>query len=161
MWTMNWGLGRRTGSFALEIHWFTSPMSLQVKEFMRQVVHVLKPGGLFLVQVVNYDRILDNLLKGLPTIENDQICFERVYRCADQPERIRFNTRLTVKSSGKVVGNEVPLLALCPHTIRRTAQSLGLNSIREYGGWKPDPFTPDSLHYILVAQKPSPTRMEL
>lgn len=125
----------------------------QVKEFMLQVYNVLKPGGLFLLQVINYGRILDNQLGGLPTLENDQIRFERLYQYTDQPEQIHFYTRLTIKSSGNVVENEVPLLALRPPRIREALRTSGLSLLHEYGTWKPDPFTPEAIQYIAVARK--------
>lgn len=123
----------------------------EVVEFAGQAFKILKPNGLVLIQIINYDRILNLKLDGLPTIENDDLIFERKYLYPDQPTHIRFITRLTLKKTGVIIENEVPLLALRPARLRRILEDRGFSHLEEFGSFKKEPFTPDSQPYILKA----------
>ncbi len=124
-----------------------------VREFARQAFQVLRPGGLLVVQIINYDRILDQKLTGLPTIENDLIRFERIYSYQDNPTHIAFKTRLTIKSTGEIIDNEVDLLAIRPATLKNIMMDTGFRDIREFGSFSRDAFTAESQPFILVSTK--------
>ena len=51
----------------------------QISNFFKQSKSVLKENGRFLFQIINYDRIIDQKIDGLPTIDNDKIQFVRDY----------------------------------------------------------------------------------
>ena len=125
----------------------------EVSGFLRDAFHVLKPGGHLIIQIINYDRIIDQKLPGLPTIENDQVRFERIYTYPDHPELIQFITRLTVKDSDDVIKNQVPLLALKPGDLLALSASSGYQDMKTYGNFKGEPFTPDSQPFILSMKK--------
>jgi SAM-dependent methyltransferase len=122
-------------------------------EFARQAFQILKPDGLLLIQIINYDRILNRKLGGLPTIENEELSFERIYEYSENPTHIQFQTRLTMKASGLVIENDVPLLALRPSRLRKTLEDAGFSDISEFGSFKKDPFTLESQPYIVSAKK--------
>jgi ubiquinone/menaquinone biosynthesis C-methylase UbiE len=123
----------------------------EVGEFIRQAAWVLKPGGKFLLQVINYERIIDNHLDGLPALENENVIFERKYIYPENPVHVAFRTKLTIKSTSEVIENEVPLLAIRPHKIRKILEDQGFSDIIEYGSVACEPFTPQSQPYILSA----------
>ena len=123
----------------------------EVMEFAGQAHQILKPGGLILIQIINYDRILDQKLGGLPTIENDEFKFERRYQYPDNAKHIQFKTRLTLKATGQIIENEVPLLALRPARLRRILEESGFSGIEEYGSFRKESFTADSQPYIIKA----------
>jgi 2-polyprenyl-3-methyl-5-hydroxy-6-metoxy-1,4-benzoquinol methylase len=122
----------------------------EVAEFARQAARVLRPGGRMMLQVINYDRILDQHLAGLPTIENDQIRFERKYLYSENPTHVGFRTQLTIKSTGQTIVNEVPLLAIRPYKIRKILEDQGFSDFNEFGTFSGEPFTASSQPYILV-----------
>ena len=124
----------------------------EVQSFLYQANTVLKPGGKLLVQIINYDRILNQKLKGLPTIENDEIRFERIYEYEEYPVKVDFNTKLTVKATGQLIENSVPLLALRPLTFRKLLEKAGFTNIEEFGNFKKEAFTGDSQPYVVVAE---------
>jgi len=125
---------------------------VEVKNFLEQSKRILKPGGKLLVQIINYNRILDQGLKGLPTIENDEIKFERIYSYGKKPEKVDFKTKLTIKATGKIIENSVPLLALRPGIFRNLLEEAGFTNIEEFGSFKKDLFEPDSQPYIVKAE---------
>jgi ubiquinone/menaquinone biosynthesis C-methylase UbiE len=126
----------------------------EVAEFARQASRILKPSGLLLVQIISYDRILDQKLGGLPTIETEEFSFERRYLYPENPTHVRFVTRLTLKSSGEVIENEVPLLAIRPARLRQILENAGFSGVEEFGSFKKDSVTLDSQPFIIKARIP-------
>lgn len=123
----------------------------EVAEFFRQARKVLKPEGMMMIQVINYDKILDQKSEGLPTIENDECTFERKYLYPENAVHVQFQTRLTLKATGTVIENEVPLLALRPQRLREILGDSGFSGLEEFGSFKKEPFSPESQPYIIVA----------
>lgn len=125
----------------------------EVKEFLVQAFEVLKPGGFLMIQIINYDRIIDQGLTGLSTLENENVKFERVYEYESQPVLVNFQTTLTVKESGEVIENEISLLALRPKQLREMLVETGFANLLEFGSFKKEAFGEDSQPYLLVAGK--------
>jgi glycine/sarcosine N-methyltransferase len=123
----------------------------EVVEFARQAVQILKPNGMVLIQIINYDRILNQKLTGLPAIENEDIKFERRYQYAENPAHVQFQTRLTLKATGQVIENEVPLLALRPVRLCQILEEAGFTGIEEFGSFNKDPVTDQSQPYMVTA----------
>lgn len=125
----------------------------EVASFARQAVQTLRPSGILLIQLINYDRILDQGLTGLPTIENEEIRFVRQYARGESTEHVQFITRLTLRKTGWVIENEVPLLALRPDTLKTILREAGFGHFEEFGSFRKDPFTIDSQPHIIKASK--------
>jgi glycine/sarcosine N-methyltransferase len=111
---------------------------------------LLKSGGKFLLQILNYDRILVARLPGLPTIENDRVKFQRLYRYNDDGS-ILFRTVLTVKATDLVVENEVPLYPLGRGEVETMLSEAGFAQIRIYGDFRRVPLMPESLPLVVEA----------
>ena len=71
----------------------------EISDFLRQTAAVLGPRGIFMMQIINYDRILDRNIDGLASIENDQVRFERCYEYEAGTGLINFKTCLTDKKT--------------------------------------------------------------
>jgi SAM-dependent methyltransferase len=121
-----------------------------VLSFLKAGRELLRGEGSLLLQILNYDRILAKRLPGLPTIENDRIKFERIYRYPEE-HHILFRTVLTVKASGAVVENEVPLYPLKVGEMEMFLKEAGFSEIRFFGSFRRDPLTPDSLPLVTEA----------
>lgn len=121
----------------------------QVEQFFKQVKNVLKPGGKFLFQIINYDRIIEQEVKGLPTIENDAIKFVRNYNYNPQKKIIDFETILTIKSSGKEIKNTIPLYPLRKTEIESFLNASGFSEIHFYGNFKKDALTKESIPLVV------------
>jgi glycine/sarcosine N-methyltransferase len=124
-----------------------------VLSFFNQSATLLKHKGHLLIQIINYDYVLDEGLDGLPTIENEYIKFERRYEFREQDEMINFKTNLTVKATGQTISNSVPL-----HPIRRDfltllLQETGFGNIRFFGGFDESALSERSMPLIVSAQK--------
>ncbi len=126
----------------------------EVTAFFKQAWMVLKPGGKLMVQIINYDHVIDNGLPGLPTIENEAIRFERYYDVVDPGTHIDFRTVLTVKSTREVIHNTVTLFPLRRHQVEKILLSIGFEEVTFSGSFAGDLLKPHSLPLIFSAFKP-------
>ena len=110
----------------------------------------LKPLGNFLFQIINYDRILENGIRGLPTIENEYIKFERKYNYLGN-SIIEFETNLLIKKTGKIKKNIVRLFALQANSLDKLLRGNGFSNVSLFGSFKMDPFKVDSVPLVVAA----------
>jgi glycine/sarcosine N-methyltransferase len=123
-------------------------------EMLKGVHAVLKPGGIFLLQILNYDYILSEPVTELPLIETENIKFIRFYRFADNSPLIVFQTELHLKKEGEVIFNETPLLALKSKELRNLLENAGFESVELFANFKKEPF--GGKHFPLVAKAVNP-----
>jgi glycine/sarcosine N-methyltransferase len=121
-----------------------------VFSFCRTSKELLKTEGRLLLQILNYDYLLERRLPGLPTIENDRVRFERIYRYTDTGA-IVFRTILTVKATGAVLENEVPLYPLRRNEVEAVLREAHFSEIRFYGDFRRNPLMPESLPLVVEA----------
>ncbi len=107
----------------------------KIKEFFGAVNKILKPGAIFIAQILNYDRIISQKINKLALIENDEIKFERHYDLdtAKNGGLIIFKTKLTVKrGGGAVIENESPLYPAKKNEIESALSAAGFSDINFY-----------------------------
>ncbi len=113
---------------------------------------LLKPGGKFFGQIINYRRIFDKMVTGLPTIDNEFISFERGYQFTGPGEPLFFKTRLLTKKDGKILENREKLYPLLPEEALFFLESAGFYDIDLYGAFNGDGLLSDSYSFIFVAK---------
>jgi len=139
----------------------------EILNVLKEMKLLLKPAGALMLQIINYDRILDQGISELPTIENENIRFERRYvfldaddreieplvsRSPDEVNRIRFRSRLTVKASGFTSDQEVRLYPLRKRDFAEMLLSAGFADLKWYGGFNCSPLHDESLPLIVSAR---------
>jgi glycine/sarcosine N-methyltransferase len=124
----------------------------QISDFFSHVKTVLKPGGIFCIQILNYDYIFQEKVESLPEIENETVKFERNYRFISGSREIRFITRLTIKTSGEVIENETILSGIGINDLMKLMDLSGLSGIRIYADFQKTPFGGKHLPLVLVSQ---------
>lgn len=122
----------------------------EIIEFLRQAKTTLKPGGKLMIQIINYDRIFNDKISGLPTIENDSIKFVRNYHYTDR-NALDFETILSIKENGEEIRNTISLFPILKYELIRLAQKAGFHNILVYGNFKRDPYLPGSIPLLLQA----------
>jgi SAM-dependent methyltransferase len=125
----------------------------KMKAFFSGVLNTLKDGGVFIVQIVNYDRIPAEGVGELPLIESENCTFHREYTFHKAAHRIRFNTRLTVKETGTVRESTESLYPLTSLELRTVLENAGFSGIRFFGSESKAPYRPQSPALIALAQK--------
>lgn len=121
--------------------------------FLRGCRSKLRPGGRLLVQIVNYDRVLDQGITSLPTIKNREkdLTFERYYRYLPEQHAIDFMTVLTVK--GETMENHERLFPVRSGELKQLLEASGFSSIHFYGSFNKDRYEPmESFPLVIVAE---------
>lgn len=130
---------------------------LQTKELIKKmltgVFDVLKPGGHFLMQILNYDYIIKEQVSELPLIETENIKFIRKYKFEKNTDLIRFQTDLYIKKENRIVSNETSLFALESKELIQTLENSGFKNIELFANFKQDTFGGKHLPLVLAATK--------
>ncbi|AZR72734.1 hypothetical protein BBF96_04605 [Anoxybacter fermentans] len=127
----------------------------EIKEFLQQVYELLNPGGIFIFQIVNYDRILDKGIKELPLIKNDRkgLKLFRYYDYDKKNNLIHFRTRLVLKDK-KEFNHGICLYPLRKSEINKIMNSIGFTNIEYFGNFRETDFDPkNSVALVGVARK--------
>lgn len=125
----------------------------KIKEVFIGIHKVLKIGGIFLVQVVNYDRILAGGIKELPLLESENFIFRREYRYDEAEHSIQFLTHLTIKKKGEVVKSSETLYPLTSRELKDSLDHAGFSQLQFFGGETKIPYDKNSPALIAFAQK--------
>ncbi len=107
----------------------------EIQHFFSSVYKILKNKGHFLGQIINYDRILDQSIDFLPTIDNPHIQFKRNYTFKSNNTRIDFNTELHIKETEQVLNNSVELLPLRKRQLEACLYKAGFDNLQFWGGF--------------------------
>lgn len=113
----------------------------------------LHDKGMAIIQIINYDRIIEQNIDALPTIEDKKIglSFERKYDYRPEEGIVYFNTLLTVP--GEKYENSIPLYPLIKNDLISMIQEAGFERWDLYGGFDEKPWTPSSYATVVVAYK--------
>ncbi|WP_321281399.1 class I SAM-dependent methyltransferase [Marinifilum fragile] len=123
----------------------------EVLQFFRNAKAVLKKDGKLLFQIINYDRIIDQKIDHLPTIENDVIKFERNYKYHSSLGKVDFETILSIKENDNSIQNCIALLALRKSKIEELLHKAGFSNISFFGNFKRENLTENSMPLIVEA----------
>lgn len=118
----------------------------QLAGLLRQVRSVLLPGGIFVAQLLNYSRIIEQKVDRLPLIDTERVVFDRRYEWRDG--RLHFTTCLTEKATGQAWRNDIILRPIVKFPIDGALESAGFGPAQFYGSYEGDPYRADSYHLI-------------
>lgn len=123
-----------------------------IENLFKSAKGLLKPGGKFIGQIINYRRIFDKMVTGLPTIDNEHVSFERSYNFSGPGEPLYFKTRTFIKSTGKILENKETLYPLLPEEALFFLENAGFHDVDLYGAFNGDGLVADSYSFIFVAK---------
>ena len=146
-----------SGSFDMVICFGNTLVHLPTHELVQQVTDsvfsILKPSGIFLLQILNYDYIFSEKLTNLPTIETEKIKFVRNYHFEKHSSLVRFQTDLHLKNEEVVISNETTLLGLRSDELNKILQTSGFKQIAFYSNFAEGEFGGKHLPLVAKAQK--------
>ena len=125
------------------------PSLKDVEQFVLSSSQLLKDAGKLLVQIVNYDRVMESRVGSLPTIESDHYIFERLYGYRDD-NAIDFTTNLMAKSDNSVCRQSVRLIPLLKYEIERILEKY-FSQVSFYSSFDKAMWSTDSFHTIIEA----------
>jgi len=134
-----------------------------VSGLVKKVLGLLDRGGMFIAQVVNYDRIVRSRracapaqqieIESLPVIERAEhgITFIRNYEFTGDPEHINFNTE--IRYGNVSIPNSVKLLALQSGDLVGIVRSAGFSDVRLFGGYDESRHDENAMATVIKASK--------
>ncbi len=125
---------------------------VKLEQGLSEAAKILKPGGSFIAQVVNYDRILRDQIEELPAISaaDKPIVFRRFYRYDDQKHVILFTGELSIEGEG-TFRETVPLLPLTREKFQALLGQSGFTSCRFWGSFAEEDWSLDTPATIVHA----------
>ncbi len=129
------------------------PDTNTVREFFSSARSILGDGGAFVVQTVNFDRILRERVTELPVITDEEhgIEFRRFYDFEPEDASVRFRGRLTVE--GETSEETVRLLVIESTLLSDLLRAAGFDTVDLYGGWDRSPHNNGSPAAIAAARQ--------
>ena len=125
----------------------------QVQLMFNGAYSVLQPGGHFLIQILNYDYILEDKVSELPLIETENIRFIRNYQFQENSPLVGFQTDLFLKKENQKITNETTLFALKSTDLGFLLKSSGFSKIKFFSNFKQDVFSGKHLPLVVSCQK--------
>jgi glycine/sarcosine N-methyltransferase len=126
----------------------------KIKEVFIGIHKVLKIGGILMVQIVNYDRILSGGIKELPLLESENFIFRREYRYNEVGHRIQFLTQLTIKKNGEVIKSSEILYPLTFQELKDALEHAGFFKFQFFSSERKMFYDKNSPALIAFAEKP-------
>lgn len=114
----------------------------------RQVRTILEPGGVFVAQMINYDRILNNRVDSLPVIDTPNLTFIRKYEWRDGD--MHFVSTLRLKD-GTEHHFDTILRPILKAVLDGNLEEAGFDMTECYGSFTGAPYDADSYHTIFRA----------
>ncbi len=129
----------------------------EISIVINKLYNLLNKDGVIIIQIINYDRILEKNLKGLPTIERseERVSFIRDYEKKD--DKILFKTKLVITKDNdeRVYENCVPLYPLLREDLQNILENSGFSSIEFFGGFNEEEYNLNSMATVVSAIKKS------
>lgn len=122
----------------------------EIESFFLALRKLLVDSGVFVFQIINYDRILSKKVTSLPTIENKEVLlkFERLYNLDESSGKVKFKTILHVENNEII--NEVNLIPLLHDDAVSMLKKSGFNEIKTYGDFKRSGFDKETSYSLIV-----------
>ena len=124
-----------------------------VQKMLKGVYSILKAGGQFMMQILNYDYILSENVTELPLIESENIRFVRKYEVKKNNRLISFQTELIVKKEKEIISNKTTLLALQSSELKELLYNVGFKEIELFSNFKQDTFGGKHLPLVVTCNK--------
>lgn len=129
------------------------PSLAYISDFCKKSYDLLGSRGKLLIQIIHYDRILDQHIGALPTLENNDIQFIRKYHYLKDIHQIEFETILTIKKKDQIIRNRVGLYPVVQSEMEACLRDAGFKDIRFYGNFKGEPLSAESIPMVIEACK--------
>jgi len=121
-----------------------------IGSFFRSLGHICRKHARIVLQILNYDYILDNKVFQLPVIEIPGGKFVRRYHL--EKENLIFTTELMDFRSSRSHQSRVSLFPLRKAALLHLLKETGFDSIQVYGSFSGAPLTAASLPLIVTAR---------
>ena len=124
----------------------------QISKCLEGFYCTLKSSGTLIIQILNYDKILDEHITKLPLIDNNQIMFEREY--THLSDLLMFNSTLTMKEDrAHKLKASTFLYPIRKEPMVEILSRIGFMDIKVYSSFEFDEYDAQKLPLIFIAKK--------
>ncbi len=125
----------------------------EVSSFFHLCHELLNDEGDLIIKILNYDRIVNEKIAKLPTLEvpSKGICFERNYHYDEDSDMIEFSSTLHVQ--GETQEASIHLLPLRKNDLIGELEAAGFKAMEIYSGFSKEPFSAKSMALVVKAKK--------
>lgn len=125
----------------------------EIKLVLDQIFNLLAPCGAFLLQIINYDRILNQNINSLPTIETEHVTLERKYFHNIEKNKIEFTINLIVNKTKEIYSATTDLYPLRKEELKEAMHDSGFTDLEFYGSFDQSPLNKNSIQLVVKAIK--------
>ncbi len=122
----------------------------ELKSYFSQVKNLLKENGIILIQIINYDKVVNENIKSLPVIENEYVKFERYY-FYNEERLINFKTKLLDKKNNLIIENEVLLNPIRKKDLHKYLMEESFKGIEYFSSYESTDYNNDSIMLVVKA----------
>jgi glycine/sarcosine N-methyltransferase len=121
----------------------------EISEFVQQVYKKLNQAGVFVCQVVNFEKVLEKQVVTFPTIQKETFKFNRRYDL--KGEKVLFTT--TIETAEQTFSNTTSLYPVTSKQLLPALKNAGFQSVELFGNFEKESYTLNSAAVIVVAKK--------
>jgi cyclopropane fatty-acyl-phospholipid synthase-like methyltransferase len=121
----------------------------EITQFFQLTFKKLNENGVFIFQIVNFERVFENKEFSFPVIRKGNLEFQRRYNLTGG--RIHFTTILTV--DGETQANTLPLYPATASQLLPLLESCRFKEINTFGNFNNSPYSIDTPAFIVTAKK--------
>ena len=124
----------------------------QIEQQIKSIHSVLKSGGVFIFQIINYDMVLKEHMVSLPVIETTRSSFVRKYSSTEDGY-IQFDASVLSANGQTVFSSSVDLFPLSSKDLSGALNSSGFKNETYYSDFEKNPLTNSSLAIVGTSVK--------
>jgi SAM-dependent methyltransferase len=127
----------------------------EIQTLIKKLYKLLEKDGVLIIQIVNYDRILDNNVKELPLISREDKGVKFIRNYEKENEKILFKSKLVISedSEEKVYDNVVELYPLRSGDLELILKEAGFKKVDLYGDFNEGQYNLSSMATVVAARK--------
>lgn len=126
-----------------------------INNLITKLYKLLNENGILIIQIVNYDRIIEKDIKELPLIQRQDkgVTFVRNYE--RENDKILFKTKILVENNKeeKIYYNTVELYPLKSEDLKLMLKEAGFNKVEMYGDFNGGDYNIESMATVVAAYK--------
>jgi len=124
----------------------------EIKKFISGSYSLLNQRGVISVQLMNYEKIINDTIKNLPVKETTEFIFKREYEFLENGY-IKFITEIYIKNSGKTIKDFSLHYPLKQPDLIKLLTETGFSGIKNYSDFNFSEFSGNEISYIINATK--------
>lgn len=124
----------------------------EIGDFFRDIQKLLKPGAPFIFQVINYVKVLDSHLEGLPDVVTSRCRFVRRYEPVPGEPALQFIASLYSSINQLVFQDVTRLYPIRQGELTELLHKAGFKAVDYYADFSGSPFDGNSLALVGVAR---------